>query len=252
MSGTNIKISFIIVVYNSKNTIKETIESVLHQDYPLIEYIIIDGQSNDGTLDIIKMYKDKISKLISEKDNGIYDAMNKGIKLANGDIIGILNSDDIFENNKVISKVVKIFKTNSINSLYADLKYVNRYDTDKIIRYWKSSPFIKNSFKNGWHPPHPTFFVKKEIYEKYGYYNLNFKISADFEEKINRIAAEATQDLTKIKNIKNVQNNNYGYSRSLKPSQPALNSIKAGLFDPNASPVLRRLQQKLPLIPRRK
>ncbi|MCK4799036.1 MAG: glycosyltransferase [Spirochaetes bacterium] len=175
------KISIITVVYNSKNTIKETIESVLHQDYPLIEYIIIDGQSNDGTLDIIKMYKDKISKLISEKDNGIYDAMNKGIKLANGDIIGILNSDDIFENNKVISKVVKIFKTNSINSLYADLKYVNRYDTDKIIRYWKSSPFIKNSFKNGWHPPHPTFFVKKEIYEKYGYYNLNFKISADFE-----------------------------------------------------------------------
>ena len=116
------KVSIITVVYNSKNTIKETIESVLHQDYPLIEYIIIDGQSNDGTLDIIKMYKDKISKLISEKDNGIYDAMNKGIKLANGDIIGILNSDDIFENNKVISKVVKIFKTNSINSLYADLK----------------------------------------------------------------------------------------------------------------------------------
>jgi glycosyltransferase len=175
------KVSIITVVYNNKNTIKDAIESVLNQTYKNIEYIIIDGGSTDGTVDIIKSYGDKIDKFISEKDNGIYDAMNKGLKLATGDIVGILNSDDFYASNDVIERVVKEFIEKKVDSVYGDLVYVNAKNTDKIVRYWKSKPFKEGLFQKGWHPAHPTFFVKKEIYDKYGVFNLNFKIAADYE-----------------------------------------------------------------------
>ena len=175
------KVSIITVVYNNKDTIKNAIESVLNQTYKNIEYIIVDGASTDGTVEIIKSYGDSIDKFISEKDNGIYDAMNKGIRLASGDIIGILNSDDFYANNNIIEKVVKEFEDKKVDSVYGDLVYVNAKDTNKIVRYWKSKPYKKGLFKKGWHPAHPTFFVKKKIYEKYGLFNLDFKIAADYE-----------------------------------------------------------------------
>jgi glycosyltransferase len=175
------KVSIITVVYNNKDTIKDAIESVLNQTYKNIEYIIIDGGSIDGTVEIIKSYGNKIDKFISEKDNGIYDAMNKGIKLATGDIVGILNSDDFYASNDIIEKVVNEFKEKKVDSVYGDLVYVNAKNTDKIVRYWKSKPFKEGLFKKGWHPAHPTFFVKKEIYDKYGIFNLDFKIAADYE-----------------------------------------------------------------------
>jgi len=175
------KVSIITVVYNNKNTIKDAIESVLNQTYKNIEYIIIDGASSDGTVEIIKSYGNKISKFISEPDNGIYDAMNKGIALATGDVVGILNSDDFYANNKVLERVVEVFKGCKCDSIYGDLVYVDKNDTDKIVRYWKSKPFNKGLFQKGWHPAHPTFFVKKEIYDKYGLFNLDFKIAADYE-----------------------------------------------------------------------
>lgn len=175
------KISIITVVWNNKNTIKDAINSVLNQTYLDIEYIVIDGDSTDGTVEIIKSYGDKINKFISEKDKGIYDAMNKGIDLATGDIIGILNSDDIYFNKNVIQNVMNKFKENNIDSLYGDLYYVKEDDLNKVVRYWKSSSFTQNCFIKGWHPAHPTFFVKKEIYEKYGCFDLNMKVSADFE-----------------------------------------------------------------------
>ena len=175
------KISIITVVYNNKKTIQDTIKSVLSQDYKNIEYIIIDGGSTDGTLDIINKYKKRIRKIISEKDHGIYDAMNKGIKLATGSIIGILNSDDIYFDNTIISNVINISKKKPIDCLYGDLIYISKTKPNKIIRNWESSRFIKNSFLKGFHPPHPTFFVKKELFTKYGLYDTNFKISADFE-----------------------------------------------------------------------
>ena len=175
------KVSIITVVYNNEDTIKDAIESVLNQTYKNIEYIIIDGVSTDGTVEVIKSYGDKIDKFISEKDNGIYDAMNKGIKLASGDIVGILNSDDFYASNDIIEKVVKTLKEQKVDSVYGDLVYVNAKDTNKIVRYWKSKPYKKGLFKKGWHPAHPTFFVKKEIYDKYGIFNLDFKIAADYE-----------------------------------------------------------------------
>lgn len=175
------KISIITVVRNSKDTIEETIKSVLSQTYPNIEYIVIDGASTDGTLAIIRRYEDKISKIISEEDKGVYDAMNKGLRIASGDVIGFLNSDDLYFDNKIIEKVASIFKKYSVDSLYGDLIYVDRNSPDKIVRYWKSSNFAPGSFLKGWHPPHPTFFVRKKIYERYGCFNLDLRVSSDFE-----------------------------------------------------------------------
>jgi glycosyltransferase involved in cell wall biosynthesis len=177
----NLKVSIITITYNSEKTLVQTIESVLSQSYQNIEYIIIDGNSTDKTVEIIKSYGERVSIFLSEKDDGIYDAMNKGLKLATGDIVGILNSDDVYFNNRVIEDVVEVFKKEKCASVYGDLYYVAEDNLERVSRYWKSSPFKEGSFKQGWHPAHPTFFVKREIYEKYGYFDLNMKVSADFE-----------------------------------------------------------------------
>lgn len=175
------KISIITVVRNNKNTIKDAIESVIGQTYNKIEYIVIDGSSTDGTLDIIQSYRDKINTFISEPDSGIYDAMNKGIKLATGDVIGFLNSDDFYPTNNVINRVMEEFQRKQVDSIYGDLVYIDSKNINKIVRYWKAKAYKPGFFKKGWHPPHPTFFVKKEVYEKYGVFNLEFKIAADYE-----------------------------------------------------------------------
>lgn len=172
------KITLITVCYNSEKTIKDTIESVLKQIYKNYEYIIIDGNSKDKTLDIIKSYEKKFNnnlKYISEPDKGLYDAMNKGIKLATGDIIGILNSDDILYDENVFQKIIDNFKNN--DGVYSNLVLMNEKFT-KITRNFKSKEVSK---KKGWHPPHPTLYLKKEIYEKYGNYNINYKIAADLD-----------------------------------------------------------------------
>jgi len=177
----NFKVSIITITYNSEKTLDDTIKSVLSQTYKDIEYIIVDGASTDGTIGIIKKYENEISKFISEPDEGIYDAMNKGLKLATGYIVGILNSDDVYYDNKVIEKVVDKFKKEAVDSVYGDLYYVKENDLNEVVRYWKSSDFKQGSFAKGWHPPHPTFFVKREIYHKYGLFDLDMKVSADFE-----------------------------------------------------------------------
>lgn len=178
------KISIITASYNSAKTLRDTIESVLNQTYDNIEYIIIDGGSKDNTLDIVKEYESKFNgrlKWISEKDNGIYDAMNKGIGLASGEVVGILNSDDFYTDNNVVSEIIDCFESNNIDSLFANLYFVKQDDISKIVRVWKSSPYYNNAFSKGWHPSHPTFYVKNEIYKKYGVFDLNFDVSADFE-----------------------------------------------------------------------
>ncbi len=175
------KVSIITISYNSAETIEDTIKSVVSQDYPNIEYIIIDGASKDATLSIVDKYKDKIAKVISEKDKGIYDAMNKGVQNATGDIIGILNSDDYYYDTTVISEVVRLFEQEKTDGLYADLVYVDRADSEKIIRYWKSGKYTLGKFLKGWMPPHPTFFVKKEVYTHFGLYNTDLRSAADYE-----------------------------------------------------------------------
>lgn len=174
------KISIITVAYNSASTIRDTIDSVLKQTYTDIEYIVVDGLSKDDTVDIVKSYGTKITTFVSEKDKGIYDAMNKGIALATGDVIGILNSDDFYIDEHVIQHIVDSF-TPTIDAVYADLVYVDQNNTNKITRKWKSGMYAKGYFFKGWMPPHPTFFVRKEIYEKFGNYSLKLRSAADYE-----------------------------------------------------------------------
>ena len=175
------KISIITVAYNSGKTISNTIDSVLSQEYDNIEYIIIDGGSTDKTNEIIESYGDKISYCISEKDDGIYGAMNKGIQISTGKYIGIINSDDFYPDSNIIQKVVNEIQEKKSDCLYADLVYVDSENVKKIKRYWKSGEFNRTNFRKGWMIPHPTFFVSKEIYNTFGLYNLSLKSASDYE-----------------------------------------------------------------------
>lgn len=175
------KVSIITVCYNSASTIEATIRSVISQDHKNIEYIIVDGRSQDPTLQIVDKYRDHVSKIISEKDDGIYFAINKGIAMATGEIIGILHADDFYTDEKVISKVVKTFQEKNVETLYGDLQYVDREDAGKIKRHWSSGEYREGLFYKGWMPPHPTFFVLKKCYDKYGLFNTSLRSAADYE-----------------------------------------------------------------------
>ena len=174
------KISIITVCYNSGKTIEDTFKSVQSQSYKDIEYIVIDGGSKDNTLELINQYKEIIDYSVSEKDNGLYDAMNKGIEKATGDVIGFLNSDELFCDDMAVEKVMNVFNENSkIDSVYADIYYVDQNNTDKIVRKWITGK--QKTFKKGWHPAHPTLYIKKKVYNQYGGFNLKFKLASDFE-----------------------------------------------------------------------
>lgn len=181
------KISIITVCYNSQNTIADTIESIKQQDYKNIELIIVDGASTDNTLSIIKSYGNFITQLISEPDKGIYDAMNKGILLATGDIIGILNSDDLLSHSKVLSNIHNTFIQSGAECLYGDLTYVKSSNTKKTVRYWKAGKGSAAQFYYGWAPPHPTFYVKKEVFKTCGLYRLDIFVAADYEFMLRAI-----------------------------------------------------------------
>lgn len=175
------KVSIITITYNSEATIRDTIESVLNQTYSDIEYIIVDGLSRDNTLNIVSEYNSRIAKVISEKDHGLYDALNKGIKMCTGDIVGLIHSDDFYTSNDVIEKLVNKIKSENADAVYADLYYVDKDDTSRIFRKWHSGEYKHGMFYNGWMPPHPTFFVKREYYNRYGLFNTQFKSAADYE-----------------------------------------------------------------------
>ncbi len=181
------KISIITVAYNAEKYIEDTIKSVIQQDYEQIEYIIIDGNSKDGTSAICEKYKKHIDIFVSEPDKGIYDAMNKGIKAANGEIIGILNADDFYNHAKVILNIVRQFTESEAECVYANLVYVDQENTDKVTRTWVAKTYQSNAFLKGWMPPHPTFFIKKKWYDKYGYYSLDLKSAADYELMLRMI-----------------------------------------------------------------
>lgn len=233
------KVSIITVSYNSIKTINETISSVLNQTYPNIEYIIIDGVSNDGTLDIVNSFNNRITKIISEPDKGIYDAMNKGIKIATGDIIGILNSDDLYVHNKIIEEIASEFlNDNCLDILYGDLVYVDKYDTSVVKRKWVSCPYYINFFENGNVPPHPSLFVKKEIYNEIGLFNTSLKFAADYEFMLrlfkkniyvskyyNKILVKMRLGGATNKNFKNIIIGNFEILKSWR-----INNYKIPLF----------------------
>ncbi len=174
-------ISVITVSYNSAATISDTIDSVLSQTYPYIEYIVIDGASTDGTIEIVRSYGLKISKFLSEPDRGIYDAINKGIAISTGDIVGIVNSDDVFYDRHVIRKVAESFEAIDIDAVYGDAIFVRPEYTSRVVRYYSSGAFHPGRFRFGFMPAHPSFYIKREFFEKLGYYKTDYKIAADFE-----------------------------------------------------------------------
>ncbi|NBA76075.1 glycosyltransferase [Emticicia sp. ODNR4P] len=174
------KITIITVSFNSEATIKQTIDSVLAQDYPNVEYIVVDGASKDGTVDILKSYGDRI-KYISEKDKGIYDALNKGLKLATGDVVGTIGSDDFLPNSSVLGHVAEAFIQTGKDVIYGDLQYINPDNDEKIVRYWSSGEYKVENWLKGWMPPHLSCYIKREAFEKYGNYIIDFSCSGDYE-----------------------------------------------------------------------
>lgn len=175
------KVSIITATYNSSETILDTLKSLEQQSYPNIEYIIVDGASKDNTLDVVRDNCSRVSKIISEPDKGIYDALNKGIQAATGDVIGFLHSDDLFAYPDAVADIVATLEKNQSQAAYADLAYVSKDDTDKMIRLWTSGSYQRNKMLSGWMPPHPTFYMTRELYLSLGQFDLGFKIAADYD-----------------------------------------------------------------------
>lgn len=174
------KISVITVCYNSAKTIGYTLRSVREQTHDDIEHIIVDGGSKDNTLEVVRAEGPHVAKLISERDDGIYHAMNKGIALVSGEVVGFINADDFYADSSALSKIANAFQDESVEACYGDLVYVSQ-DSSRAVRYWKSIPFIKGSFARGWCPAHPTFYVRKSTIERLGMFDRSFKLAADME-----------------------------------------------------------------------
>ncbi|MFA0409765.1 glycosyltransferase family 2 protein [Vibrio splendidus] len=175
------KVSVITATYNSSKTVLDTLKSLNEQTYSDIEYIIIDGGSSDNTVSVIKEHCSKVASIVSEPDKGIYDALNKGISAATGDIVGFLHSDDLLAYPDAIKELVETLQREKTQAVYADLEYVSKGDTSKVIRKWTSGAFEKQKLRSGWMPPHPTFFMKRDLYIKHGMFDLDLKIAADYD-----------------------------------------------------------------------
>ena len=185
------KISIITPCYNAAETIEDTLKSIIHQTYTDYEVIIVDGGSADSTVQLAEKYQELVKgkiTLISEPDDGIFDAMNKGIKMASGDIISLLNADDEYASDDILKIINDSFEQNSVDGVYGDLVYVNRKNTNKVIRYWKAGVFKRRKLYFGWTAPHLSLFLKKDVYEKYGYFDKSFKIAADYDIMLRFIA----------------------------------------------------------------
>lgn len=224
------KISIITVTYNCGHVLDNCLNSVATQSFNSVEHIVIDGASNDGTLDVLQAHRSHLAVLVSESDAGIYDAMNKGIALASGDIVGFLNSDDFYAHEKVLETVAQCFAVDPmIDACYADLMYVDQLDTARCVRYWQSNSFVSGSFSRGWCQPHPTFFVRRSVYERFGGFDLSYRIAADVDLmmrflEVHKLRVKYVPDLwvkmrmggTTNKNWRNVWVQNQEVLRALK------------------------------------
>ncbi|RYY46080.1 MAG: glycosyltransferase [Chitinophagaceae bacterium] len=175
------RVSIITVTFNSAEFLQDCINSISAQNYPNIEYIIVDGKSTDQTMAIVRKNEARVDFWISETDKGMYDAINKGLAVATGDIVGLLNSDDVLDNNNVIQTIVDSFEQQGVDSIYGDLEFVDRNDVNKVMRIWKGQPFNRSRFRYGWMPAHPTFYIKRSLVEKYGAYENHYFSAADYE-----------------------------------------------------------------------
>jgi glycosyltransferase involved in cell wall biosynthesis len=183
MAGLNraMKISVITVAYNSAATIGDTLRSVAAQSYPTIEHIVIDGASTDATLEVVRSEGRHVSRVISEADGGIYDAMNKGLRVATGDVVGFLNSDDIYADAGVVDQLAQAMADSTVDAVYGDLVFVSRDDPSHVVRYWQSGPHRPGACTHGWMPPHPTLYLRKSVLDKAGGFDTSYRLQADFE-----------------------------------------------------------------------
>jgi glycosyltransferase involved in cell wall biosynthesis len=234
------KISIVTACYNSEATIRDTLRTIQMQTHQDIEHIIIDGGSTDGTLDILEKNCEHISYLTSEPDNGLYDAMNKGVSKATGDIIGLLNSDDMLANRTVLSAVANVLADPKVDACYGDLVYVNQDNIEQVVRYWRSCPYNPALLAKGWIPAHPTFYARREVHDQYGMlFNLDYKLAADYElllrllfsHKIN--ASYLPEVMIKMrlggatnKSLKNILNQNKEIIRALKSHNYPYSPVK--------------------------
>lgn len=242
------KISIITVCYNSAATIQDTIDSVASQTYPEIEHIVVDGASRDNTMEIVRAAP-SVSKYVSEPDRGIYDAMNKGIAMATGEIVGFLNADDFYADQTILAQVAEALSDPTLDACYADLVYVDQHDTGKIVRYWKSRIHVPGLFKRGWMPAHPTFFVKKKIYQRYGGFDLRFPRQADFEltmrfMEVAQIASIYIPQIWVRMRLGGVSNNSY--SNILKGNLEAWRACKLHGLDVSWMFVPIKMLSRLP------
>lgn len=175
------KISVVTAVYNNASTIRDALESTLSQQYPNVELVVIDGGSTDGTREVIERYRDRIATYVSEPDRGIYDALNKGVRLATGDVIGFLHSDDLFADNQALNRVAEAMREPSVEASFGDLNYVRKESPDAIVRAWKSGEFTPRKLSSGWMPPHPTLYVRRSVYERVGAFDTRYRIAADYD-----------------------------------------------------------------------
>lgn len=176
-----LKISIVTAVYNRVGTIAQSIESVKAQTYPHVEHVIQDGSSSDGTLDVVRSMATKDTKVESRPDLGIYDAINRGLRRSTGDVVGVMHSDDFFPDEHVLSKIAERFDEPNIDGVYGDLDYVSSSDPGKVIRRWRSGQYSLKKIKWGWMPPHPTLYLRRNVFENLGYYNTDYSIAADYE-----------------------------------------------------------------------
>lgn len=244
------KVSIITVVYNGAEFIRDCIESILNQTYPNIEYIIVDGKSTDGTVDIVNSYGTKVARFISESDRGLYDAMNKGIGLATGDVIGLLNADDFYRHDRVIENMVATFEKTNSDAVYGDMLYVDRTDKQKLKRYWRSGWYSENAFLWGWMPGHLSFFAKRRLYEQYGLFRLDMKSAADYELMLrfihkNKVKLAYMDEVTIVMRMGGISNSSLqNRLRANRDDQLAwqLNGLKPYFFTFWLKP-LRKLKQ---------
>jgi len=195
-----VRISVITAVYNSRDTIAAALESVLAQTYPQVETVVVDGGSTDGTAEILARYRPRTSRIVSEPDDGIYDALNKGIRLSSGDVVGFLHADDLFASNDVLTAVAGAFDDPTVEAVYGDLVYVRRRVVGNVVRKWRASPYRAESIRRGWMPPHPTFYVRRSVYERVGGFDTRYRIAADYDS-ILRILFVARAKATYIPKV---------------------------------------------------
>lgn len=244
------KVSIITVVYNGVETLRDCIESVLGQTHPDLEYIVVDGGSTDGTVQLVKKYGDRVSQFVSESDKGLYDAMNKGIGLATGEVIGFLNADDFYRHNNVVKHIVERFDLTGADGVYSDMIYVDRTDLKKVKRYWPSGPYKHGDFLWGWMPGHLSFFARKCVYEQYGGFRLDLKSAADYELMLrfihkNRISLDYLHETTIVMREGGVSNANLtNRVRANREDRLAweLNGLKPYFFTLTLKPLRKLIQ----------